>query len=271
MSELVASQANRNAYSDIENMASFTEQDELQRYREYRIKRYQPVVGFVSRHNQNARHQHFVEIGSGSSALLYALYKAGLLASGTGIELSTSRHNFAQAWKEEHGYSVIENINADFSEITLGQEATDWYIVIDNTFTYLEPENRDFPDQILEQPYSCLKKGGRLLLDFINYAKREVGRDYQQWVVFPESDPYSYGLYSNRIDSDGFNQSISIYIKRDGTESQKVEYSGVYSQADIEQLVMAKGFVVESIHADFNGSGFQPDTSDRLVLLAIKS
>jgi SAM-dependent methyltransferase len=201
---------------------------------------------------------------------LYGLLEAGLLSNGTGIELSASRYEFAEAWKADLGAAGIKNINQDFTNVRMDSDVADWYVVIDNTFTYLEPESPDFPQCLLQQAYSILKPGGFLLLDLINYAKREKGMDYQQWVKFPESDPYIYGLYSNEIGSNNHNKSTSIYIKRDGTESHHVIFSRVYRQSEIEDLVSRHSFKVEKVFSDFLENNFEPAESDRMVVLARK-
>ena len=152
----------------------------------------------------------------------------------------------------------------------MDSDVADWYVVIDNTFTYLEPESPDFPQCLLQQAYFTLMPGGFLLLDFINYAKREKGKDYQQWINFPESDPHIYGLYSNKIGSNNYNQSTSIYIKRDGTESRKVEYSRVYTLDEISNLIRSMNFTVEGIFGSFNFDPFHENSSERLVIIAQK-
>ncbi len=270
MSEVNHNQANRTAYQGIESLDSFSNQKELDRYRKYRINRYVPVIEFIKQFSEDNKKQNVIEVGSGSSALLYSIYESGLLNRGVGVEMSTSRYLFAEAWKMDKNYIAIENINSDFCSFVAEEESADWYIVIDNTFTYLEPENIRYPHALLQQAKTALKRGGLLLLDFINYAKREKGRDYQQWTAFPDSDPYSYGVYSNCIDKDGYNQSTSIYIKRDGTESRKVEFSCVYTRAEIEGLLSTNGFKVEKVFSDFLGNNFEPNESDRMVVLARK-
>ena len=110
-----------------------------------------------------------IEVGSGSSALLYALAQKNLLKYGLGIELSKTRFDFAELWKSDDGYHTVENLNRNFADIDLPQLTFDWFIAIDNFFTYLDPENSAYPEQLLQCAFKALRRGGRILLDFFNF------------------------------------------------------------------------------------------------------
>ncbi len=89
--------ANFKAYDSIELLENFASDLEIQAYRNRRIERYIPVVDFVKR--RSAAHGSklsVAEVGSGSSALLYAMAQAEALKMGVGIELSKSRYEFAE-------------------------------------------------------------------------------------------------------------------------------------------------------------------------------
>lgn len=263
----MSSQANMEAYASVELLSSYPTRESLVAYRATRIARYAPVAEFIRARTQAAAS--VVEIGSGSSALLYALAGRGLLASGLGVELSASRWEFAEAWKKDDGYDAVRNVKGNFTDVDFAQGVSDWFIVIDNTFTYLYPENPDYPRDLLMRASKSLKPGGRVLLDFINYAKRASGIDYRQWVAFDPMDPFGYGLYSNRID-DEINRSETIWLKRDGSESRKVEYCKVYSLDALTRLLSECGLKVEEVAATFTGDAFVPGESDRMVVVGRK-
>jgi hypothetical protein len=186
-----------------------------------------------------------------------------------GVELSQSRFEFAELWKKDDGYRSVENINSNFSDANMGVSLWDWFAVIDNTFTYLYPEDPDYPRQLLLKAHESLKDEGRVLLDFFNYAKRSAEGQYRQWSEFSAEDPYSYGLYKNKIDG-GLNRCESIFIKRDGSESRKVEICKVYSLNEISILLDSCGFIVEEIFSTFNEQPFLEDASERLLIVAKK-
>ena len=73
MPENDTNQTNRSAYNDTEKLANFSDTQELARYRQYRINRYSPVVRLIEKWSQGSSGLNVVEVGSGSSALLYSL------------------------------------------------------------------------------------------------------------------------------------------------------------------------------------------------------
>ena len=124
---------------------------------------------------------------------------------------------------------MATNVNRNFNEVSMGAAVWDWFVVIDNTSTYLYPENADYLVLLLRKAQQSLVESGRILLDFINYAKRDNDFEYRQWLPFQQTDLYAYGLYSHRM-SDGINRSESIFIRRAGGESRKLELNkGNYS------------------------------------------
>ena len=147
----------------------------------------------------------------------------------------------------------------------------DWFIVIDNTFTYLDPVNVSYPLQLLQSAFDAIRPGGRIILDFFNYSKREPDVELQQWNAFPNNDPYSYGLYSHRIDN-GINTSKTIFIKRNTAEEEiKVELSKVYSLNEITILLESVGFSIDEIFSTFSEDPFVENESERLVIIGKKN
>ncbi len=258
---------NRHAYVGIEQVSGYADRESLLEYRRGRLVKYAPVVDFLVA--RSAAPISVVEIGSGSSALLYALAQAGRLHQGLGIELSPSRHEFAELWKQDDGVANVTNLNASFDECAMAAATWDWLVVVDNTFTYLAPEDAGYPAQLLRQAFAALKDDGRVLLDFINYARRVPGTDYRQWARYPDTDPYSFGLYSNKIEA-GVNHCESIFIKRDGSEWHKREQSQVYPLAELAALLGSCGFVVQEVFAMFDGEAYVESESDRLLVVAGK-
>lgn len=187
-----------------------------------------------------------------------------------GIELSKTRFDFAEHWKFNDGYHSVENINKNVADIDIPPSKFDWFIIIDNTLTYLHPENSDYPKQLLLRAFKALCGGGCILLDFFNYSKRIPGIELQNWNTFPKTDPFAYALYSNRIEN-GINTSKTIFIKRNGGGEQiKIEFSKVYSLDEISQLLNECGFRMEETFCNFDELPYLEKSSERLVLIARK-
>lgn len=263
----VKKNVNLEAYSLIEQISSFDNRDAILDYRSSRLEKYQSVVDFIS--TRSLSPISILEVGSGSSALLYACAQRELLLRGMGIELSESRYKFAELWKRDDGYEMVKNINSNFCNVDMGSSLWDWFAIIDNTFTYLHPESPSYPSQLLQKAFEALKEHGWLVIDFINYSKRIPNLDFRQWSSFSQKDPYAYGLYSHKIEG-GINKTESIFINRDGNESRKLEFSKVYSLEELTQLVSSCGFHIEGAFASFDNKPFVPEESERLVLLARK-
>jgi SAM-dependent methyltransferase len=262
---------NLRAYATTEAIESFSSPESVHAYRRARIAKYQLVVDFISRRvEEEFGELRVVEIGSGSSALLYALDEKKLLKYGCGIEISKSRFNFAELWKSEIVCSTVENINRSFADVNLQHSTFDWFIVIDNTFTYLHPVDEPYPRLMLDCAFTALKPEGKILLDFFNYSKRTPGIESQQWNIFSKSDPFSYGLYSHKIEN-GINTSKTIFVRRKTQEEQiKIELSKVYSLQDIGDLLAKSGFVVSEVFSDFGESSYREEVSERLLVVASK-
>jgi SAM-dependent methyltransferase len=260
---------NIQAYDSVELLSNFESQKAIEDYRNMRLQRYQHHVEFILKRSGDQSIS-ALEVGSGSSVLLYAIAQRVRILKGTGIELSQSRTLFADQWKKDGGYSMVENVNGNFVDIDMGQSSLDWFIIIDNTFTYLYPEDTQYPILLLEKAFSALKSGGQIVIDFINYAKRKPEIEYKQWSAFLATDPFSYGLYSNKIEN-GINRSETIFIKRDGSESKKIELCKVYSLEDLTLLLKSKGFTVEEVFESFDEKPFIPESSDRMLVLAKKN
>lgn len=260
---------NLSAYEGAESLSNFGTREEIDAYRNSRLLKYRSATDFLIKRSAHLPVSVF-EVGSGSSALLYVLARGKVLKSGVGIELSRSRFEFAELWKSDDGYEAVTNYNRNFAAVELQRAAFDWCIVIDNTFTYLHPEDPEYPRQLLRQAFSALNEGGRVLLDFINYARRTPGTDYRDWTAFAALDPFSYGLYSHRIDS-GVNCSESIFIKREGGESRKKELSKVYALEELGHLLGECGFEIKEAFASFDEAPYVASSSDRLVVVAAKA
>ena len=265
----MSSSINLQAYNSIELLSAFETRVSLNEYRNARVMRYQLHADFILERS-SGKPISLIEIGSGSSVLPYTIAKRNMLTKAKAVELSQSRYEFAEQWKKDEGYSMVENVNNNFVNVEMGESEWDWFIVIDNTFTYLFPEDPEYPALLLEKAFKCLKPGGQLIIDFINYARRSHDVEYKLWSAFMENDPYSSGLYSNKI-TGGVNRSESIFIKRDGSESKKTEFSKVYSLEQLTTTLLQHRFTVEEVFATFDKQVFIGDSSERLMVVAKKN
>ena len=91
---------------------------------------------------------------------MYALEKQGILDRGIGIEISSSRHEFAEKWKVDHNFEKVENLNINVKDCEFEVGSFDLIIMVDSAFNYFYPENHALPDKVLENSWRFLCPGG---------------------------------------------------------------------------------------------------------------
>jgi SAM-dependent methyltransferase len=263
---------NLTSYAHIEALENFESPQEIQSYRQRRLDRYKSHVEFILKHCRRTDQPFQVlEVGSGNSGLLYALAKKVQKFKAFGVEISTSRWKFAEIWKNDEKISNVQNLNQNFSEVPKDIRDLNCYLVIDNTFSYLAPENSEYPAMLLRQASEKLLPGGTLVIDIINYQDRVRKGSETFWNQFPDSDPFKYGLYSFDVVDPQTVVTKSVFIKRNLTEEVKVDVSRFYRQEDLKQMLQSHGFEVQGVFGSFAEETFDPVKSQRLVVLARKA
>jgi len=265
---------NFSSYEEVEAIDNFVGAEELEAYRRERLSMYADHLSFFKKLVRRPEGLRLVEVGSGSSVLLYALESEGLLDKAVGIELSTSRYQFAEQWKREKTFKRVENINADFSKVELDRAAYDCFVIVDNTFSYLCPENEAYPARLLQMAHNCLTAEGRLLIEINNYMPviAEIGEEgISFWKELPESNAFEYSLYRREYNRQkNILRVEGIYLSRQGEEKRKSELSYVYNLENLGRLFNENGFAITGHYADFRCVPFAGDASKRLVVIGEK-
>ncbi len=256
--------ANLQAYADVETPDLY-DPEALLSYRESRLQRARPCIDFIRQHSR-ARRLAVAEVGSGSSALLYGLELAGKLARGLAIEFSRTRHEFAEVWRRDGQFRFVTNVCGDFAAVDMPADAFDALVVVDNTFSYLQPENAAYPSRLLEKARRCLRNDGLLVLEVENYLDLREEESRTLAVKLDETNPFRSASY--RLEYDALTNSVrkdSVYVLRSGEEKRKVEFSFVYSPEELTRLLEEHGFMTELICGDFGGGGFGLDSKAIVV------
>lgn len=262
---------NLSAYAEVEAAGNYGSRAELEAYRGERLRMYDRQVEFMRRLGAPPEGLRVVDLGSGSSAFLYALDRAGLLAHGVGIEISESRHAFAEQWRAESGLANVINVCANFVDVDLEDASFDRFTVIDDTYLLLRPEDERYPDALLETAGRSLAPGGVFVASFRNDAPlvRRLDGERTFWVELPESNAFKYALYRQEASADGrLLRTESIYVTRELTEQRKVEVTEVCDVERLTERLLASGFVAVSAYEDFAGTPFDPERSGHVVLTA---
>jgi SAM-dependent methyltransferase len=262
------------AYDEVEAMSNYPTQVELASYRGERLRRYEPYVRLFAELGVPAGGLRIVDVGSGSSAFLYALERAGMLRDGLGIELSTTRHAFAERWREEENFERVTNVRADFTRVGLEPSSYDRVTAIDETYLYLAPQDATYPARLLSVAYDALATGGMLVLDFRNdmpVAKTLPPRGREFQVALPATNAFETATYRQIPSPDGrLIRNESRYVGRDGTVREKVEITEVCDVRTLTDALSGVGFESVTTYGDLSRSPFEADDSPRAVIVARK-
>ena len=181
--------------------------------------------------------------------------KERLLVEGCGLEISSSRFGFAEAFKEFSGSTKTTNMNANvFETAPLG--CYDLVCAMDIVFQLLSPVSEPAESRLLFWINTSLRVGGRLvakLRDFEQFKQMMTLADnqvYQFWEEFPAPDPWRYNLnrmtyVESRPDADILWEKL--FLKRDSTEySRTAHVVRPYTEQKFRELAGQYGFAVDA-------------------------
>ena len=263
--------ANLYAYAEVEAAENYSNAAEIRAYREERLTRYDPHVRFLRALGVPAAGLRVVDVGSGSSAFLYALDRAALLVHGVGIEISPSRHAFAERWRTDEGFTRVTNLCANFLDVQLDAASVDLFAAIDDTYLYLRPEGEDYPQALLEAAWCALAPGGLFVAAFRNDASLVDHMDGERsfWVELPESNAFHYALYRQTANlASRVMRTESIYITRELSERRKVEITEICDIGELRTRILDCGFAEVDLYGDFAFEAFHPQSSPNVVVVA---
>lgn len=269
MNNYIGNDLNYKAYENIEDLSNYKSDLELELYRNERLKLYSTHVNFI-KNNITVDSLRVVEVGSGSSALLYALEKSNMLTeSSLGIEFSNSRYKFAERWREDCSFKNVNNVNNDFSKVDIATAYYDLFLIVDNTFSYLDSENSLYPQICVNKAYESLKENGKLIIEVHNFSKiiDAMSKDNISyfWKENAKSNPFSYSLYKyNYIPDTNRLITESVYISRENKIQVKKEIAYVYTIDSLNQLFNGK-FMIDGVFQDYHCNEFTSDSSDMVV------
>lgn len=263
------------AYSNVENLSDFSNATAIQDYRNERLAAVAPAAAFVAKYGAAGLPVDVVEVGSGSSCLLYALAKMNVLRQGVGVEASESRHRFAEKWKSDDDFDSVQNLHGDFLDMKLGEDRFDVCLLVDNTFAYFVDEEKHVARRVADATAKLIRADGKLIVQvtcFPEYAAqcRTKGRA-SKWFECPPGGRHSYRLYEYSLnDNETIMTSRSLYIGTDrGSDSEKVEQFIIYDESSLRN-VFAPHFQITHVFGSFDADPFTAGVSERIVIVARK-
>lgn len=268
----IQNHTNFTAYKEVEAFENYSDVNSLIEYRKARIlfcENYSKYISILLAGRENAK---AVEIGSGSSALLFSLLEKKIITEGIGIEQSESRFNFAERWKKDCNYFNVKNICSNFVDIELPHETFDLYLIVDNTFSYLYPENQLYPKNLIQQAEKYLKKDGYIIIELNNYVPFRKTLREEKTTKLPESNPFEYAVHIKTFDIEtNILKSEAKYIRKDGKEKSKIELSYVYDVDTVASLLSEHNFDIVNLSSDFVETRYNENDSSKFVITAKKN
>lgn len=173
----------------------------------------------------------------------------------TGIDLSPESISYASQFENERlKFQVGDLRQLDFSN------RFDLALNLFTSFGYFD--SMDVNLQCLRSIKNCLKPGGRLLIDFLN-------ADWVKRVIVPYHEKTEEGILFKISKKIAEGKVIKdIEFEAEGKTYHFQEKVQLLSQQDFRNLLSASGFKLVIEWGDYNLENFNPEKSERYILLA---
>jgi len=193
-----------NPYEGVELLETFSS-SQFERYCLEKLSSVEKHISFITelvKSSKLPKKMDVVEIGSGNGKLLFKLYMEGLLGRATGYEISNSRTDFANRFKDFLNIkdAGIDLICGDFLEAELPVGSADLIIGIDVVINLIGPSSNNALDALFSKADLILNANGILILEFMTcerelfFIENSSQNVYKPWKQFADSDPYIFGL-----------------------------------------------------------------------------
>lgn len=263
------------AYEGTESLDRFASAAELHDYRRGQLEKTELELGFIRR-EVGQRKLRVLELGTGGGRLLIGLALAGMLQSGTGIELARSRVDFGRRWAADLGLSNVEFVVGDVlePETWLAGEF-DLIVAISNLLGYLRPVRRDAPPEVIRRCYRSLAPDGCLLLEFYQLTERRrrilelSGNRLRTWMPLPRWDRFAYSLSDFAYDaSSGVLHHEKTFIGRDGSiDAGRVEELAFHTRDEVLGWLAPAGRIKYRAFRSYVSAPYRDDAT-QVILLA---
>lgn len=241
-----------------------------QQYRDSKLKGCSKQIEFIIKLVNQSKIK-VVELGSGNSKILYGLSMASVISEGYGLEISESRHYFAEKWKKDLQIKNVENIKSNFLELKKFRlDNVDLFLVLDLAFQFCEPIETNSEVKLLSQIYNSLTKNGKLILELDGCKKNIESIKFggKTWEEFNISDPWQYSLWDCNLDIEkSFLTLNKTFINRN---SNLKDFSSVilklYKKEEIKNLLLSVGFKKIDFYQNWGGHSMENDDSEFIIV-----
>lgn len=242
MSARTERDALKSVYEGLE--AAFSDQASEDAYRAAMLARSAEQGDFLS---ARLDHASVLEAGCGNGRLLIELARRGSLREGLGIDLASSRIQFARRWVQQERLEELRFEVADVLELLLPTAAYDAIICITGAFAYFEPVRTSSGAAVLRDWATALRPSGLLVLEL--YPHPEIVRllevdpgPLRLWQELGPEDPWRFYLSELRIEN-GILVHDKTFIHRATGEvdAGRRERLMLYSEQQIRELLIGAG------------------------------
>jgi SAM-dependent methyltransferase len=221
-----------NSFEGVEDITTFANADAIEAYRANRLNKVALHGDWLARQTSRPKPFEIVDVGAGSSCLLYSFANSGNLSRGVAIEPARSRHQFAEHWRLDGRYENVENLCATLDQIPPRPASADMVLFLDNTLSYMYSQNEEHPQLVASVAAEWLRPGGILVVEVLDYARMPR---YETHIETPQDPRFRAANYSIELLQDGTvisettvhprNGNAPIK-KRDGAKCVRKDYLG---------------------------------------------
>ncbi len=202
-----------NSFEGVEDIATFANAETIEAYRANRLNKVALHADWLAR--QTSRPNPFVvlDVGAGSSCLLYSFANSGNLSHGIAIEPARSRHVFAERWRLDSHYENVENLCTTLDQISPRPASADMVLCLDNTLSYMYSQDDQYPQLMVTTAAKWLRPGGILVIEVLDYVRMPR---YEKQIETPQDPRFCSSSYYIELLQDGTVISTTTVYPRNG-------------------------------------------------------
>jgi len=229
----------KNSFEGVEDIRSFTNVRAIEAYRATRLNGANLRAQWLAEQSALTHPFAVVEVGAGSSCLLYSFAESGILSHGIGIEPTHSRYEFAEHWRRAIGYENVENLCATFQEVPVRRAAVDMVLILDNTLSYMCSGNEGNLQITVTLAFQWLRVRGMLVIEVADYARKP---NWERHVETQSDSRFSASSHRIELLSNDEVLSESMVFPRIGDPIKRRDGARCIRKEHLEGLLLEIGF-----------------------------
>jgi SAM-dependent methyltransferase len=236
------------AFEGMEDPSSFPDRASLELYRSTLLANTASQVDFLIRHLPAA--SRVLEIGCGNGRLLIELARRQAIQGAVGIDLATSRVDFARSWARDERLKGLRFDAADALQDELPDGGFTAVCCITGAFGYFDAIAAGAAAEVARRINSALQPEGLLCLEIYSHpAHRRLleatGRRARIWTELPPHDPWRFYLSDLSLDETGetlTHGKTFIHRTSGRIDAGRWERLHLYTEESLTRLLLEADF-----------------------------